>query len=280
MWEASLLYAGASLDAAYRVLHGVNKYVFNSSGGLHHAFPNRASGFCLVNDNAVAAYAALDRGLRVAYIDIDAHHGDGTQACFYDNPDVLTVSLHESGRTLFPGTGFTNEIGVGAGEGYSINVPLAAYSTDEHYAYAFEEIVEPIVQAYDADFYILNVGADSIGGDPLTHLSNTQAGYLEMVSRVLALAGDNPLICLGGGGYNVPHVVRAWTRLTAELLAGIEPLPNEIPAGYQTIYPQLCLSAPRYASRPNRRATRRRLASGASERAELKLLVGARYGLS
>ncbi len=102
MWEASLLYAGASLDAAYRVLHGVNKYAFNSSGGLHHAFPNRASGFCLVNDNAVAAYAALDRGLRVAYIDIDAHHGDGTQACFYDNPDVLTLSLHESRPHALP----------------------------------------------------------------------------------------------------------------------------------------------------------------------------------
>jgi acetoin utilization protein AcuC len=234
MWEASLLYSGASLNAAELVLTGKYTYAFNSSGGLHHAARDRASGFCLVNDNALAAYVALDRGMRVAYIDIDAHHGDGTQSVFYQDPRVLTVSIHETGRTLFPGTGFTDEIGEGDGTGYSINVPMAPYSTDEHYAFAFDHAVEPIVRAYDADFYILQVGADAHVGDPLTHLQLTSQGWIELLKRLLAVAGDKPLIALGGGGYDLKAAARLWALVQATL-AGVE-LPDDVPAACAEAY--------------------------------------------
>ena len=234
MWEASLLYSGASLNAAELVLSGQYRYAFNSSGGLHHAARDRASGFCLINDNALAADAALDRGMRVAYIDIDAHHGDGTQSIFYHDPRVLTVSVHETGRTLFPGTGFTNEIGEGDGTGYSINVPMAPFSTDPHFAYVFDEVVEPIVRAYDADFVILQVGADAHVGDPLTHLQLTSRGWLELVKRLLAVAGDKPVVVLGGGGYDLKAAARLWVLVQATL-AGVE-LPDEVPPACAEAY--------------------------------------------
>ncbi|HEX5323946.1 MAG TPA: acetoin utilization protein AcuC [Capsulimonadaceae bacterium] len=229
IWEASLLYAGASLDCAKRVLAGEGKSAFNPSGGLHHAFRNRAAGFCTFNDCAIAAYPFLNAGKRVAYLDIvDAHHGDGVQALFYDDPRVLTISFHETGRTLFPGTGFPEEIGEGEGRGYSINVPLAPYSTDEHYRAAFDEVAAPALAGFDADAIILQVGADAHWEDPLAHLALTSFGWLSLVEKVIAL--DKPLIALGGGGYNQKTVARLWTLLQAAM-AGVL-LPDQTPATY------------------------------------------------
>ncbi len=274
MWEASLLYVGATVDAANLVLDGKNRYAFNSSGGLHHAFRGRATGFCLLNDNAVAAYMALDRGMRVAYIDIDAHHGDGTQALFFDNPNVLTVSIHETGRTLFPGTGFVNETGVDAGECYSINVPMAPWSTDEHYAYAFDNAIQPIVRAYDPDFIILNVGADGHWADPLAHLQLTSRGWIDLVDRVLAF--DRPTLALGGGGYNVKTVARIWTLLQSRL-SGVT-LPDDIPEEYAAQYG---IDRLHDAEKPVISDEQRSEAWTAVREsvAELRVLVGKRYGL-
>lgn len=229
MWDASLLYVGASIDCAKTVLSGDLRSAFNPSGGLHHAFRSRAAGFCTFNDCAVAAHTFLKTGKKVAYLDIvDAHAGDGVQSLFYSDPRVLTISFHETGRTLFPGTGFPEEIGEGEGKGYSINVPLAPYSTDDHYQAAFHEVAEPALAAFDPDFIILQVGADAHWEDPLAHLMLTSYGWLSLVQKVIAL--DKPLIGLGGGGYNQKTVARLWTLLQASL-AGIE-LSNETPDAY------------------------------------------------
>jgi len=229
IWEASLLYAGASLDCAKRVLSGENKTAFNPSGGLHHAFRSRAAGFCTFNDCAIAAYPFLNAGKKVAYLDIvDAHHGDGVQALFYSDPRVLTISFHETGRTLFPGTGFPEEIGEGKGRGYSINVPLAPYSTDEHYQAAYHEVAAPALAEFDPDYIILQVGADAHWDDPLAHLALTSYGWLSLMEKVIALG--KPLIALGGGGYNQKTVARLWTLLQASL-AGVE-LEDETPHAY------------------------------------------------
>jgi acetoin utilization protein AcuC len=240
MWEASRLYASASQFAAELVLSGQVKSAFSPSGGLHHAFVGRASGFCILNDNALAAHVALARGMKVAYVDIDAHHGDGTQSIFYSNPDVLTVSIHETGRTLFPGTGFPSEIGDGHGVGYSINVPMAPFSTDHHYQFAFDQVIEPIVRAYDADFLVFQVGADAHWQDPLAHLELTSQGWMGLFKRLIALAGDKPFVVLGGGGYTIETAARLWTMVQAELVG--RTLPNEVPEqiaqqyGIQTLH--------------------------------------------
>jgi acetoin utilization protein AcuC len=165
--------------------------------------------------------------MRVAYIDIDAHHGDGTQSIFYDNPDVLTISIHETGRSLFPGTGFPSEIGEGAGEGFSINIPMAPYSTFPHYEYAFEHALLPIAKSYNPDFYIFQVGADAHWMDPLAHLELSSRGWMTLFKSLITLAGEKPFIVLGGGGYVIETAARLWTMVTAEL-AGVE-LPNDTP---------------------------------------------------
>jgi len=226
MWEASLLYVGASLTCVERILSGQNRAAFNSSGGLHHAMRSRAAGFCLFNDCAIVARNLVAAGKRVAVLDIlDAHHGDGTQALLYDEPEALTVSFHETGRTLFPGTGFTDEIGVGDGLGFSLNFPMEAGSGDWHYARAYDEIVAPFLAEYKPDVIVLVVGADAHFQDPLAHLALTSQGWMAIVDRVVAL--DLPIIALGSGGYNLRTVPRLWAMLQAAL-AGTKLL-DEIP---------------------------------------------------
>jgi acetoin utilization protein AcuC len=278
MWEACLLNSGASVNAAELVLDGRYRYAFNPAGGLHHAGRAHASGFCLMNDNCLAAQVALDRGMRVAYVDIDAHHGDGVQWIYFDDPRVLTVSIHENGRTLFPGTGYVSEIGEGDGTGYSINLPMPAWSTDEHYAYAFDEAIEPILRAYAADFIVVNVGADSHLGDPLTHLQLTSRGWLELVKRIMRVTAGKPLICLGGGGYDLKATARLWALLQATL-SGVD-LPNETPDEFATAYgierlhdcPDQIPCLPLERNEVIWEQTRRMVE-------ELKLLVGKQYGL-
>jgi len=170
LYNWSLLVTGATLQAVDFVAKGEGEIAFNIAGGLHHAMRSRASGFCYVNDPVIGILKLLDQGKRVAYIDIDAHHGDGVQAAFYGTNKVLTISLHESGYTLFPGTGFEYEIGEGEGEGYAVNLPFPPYTDDEVYVWAFEEIVPPLIHAFQPDVVVIQLGVDSFYNDPSTNL--------------------------------------------------------------------------------------------------------------
>lgn len=230
MWEASLLYAGGSLDCARLVLHGSYNAAFNTSGGLHHAQRDRAAGFCTVNDCALVAHYLLDHGAsRVAYVDIDAHHGDGVQALFYDDPRVLTLSIHETPESLFPRvTGFAEEIGQDAGTGFNANLPLLAGTGDRVAHDAFEAAFVPLLRAFDPDFVILQVGADAHFGDPLAHLSLTTRGWLALAQSVIDLGKS--IIALGGGGYNLKTVARQWTLLYGALSG--QTFPDDVPTAY------------------------------------------------
>ena len=225
LWEAAQLTAGGSLLAAQLVLDGEATRAFHFAGGLHHAMPNRASGFCYVNDAVLAIQALRRKNWKIAYVDIDAHHGDGVQFAFYGDPHVLTFSSHERGDRLFPGTGFVEEIGEGEGLGYSVNLPLQPYTDDAVYAPAFEAVVPPLLRAFAPDAIVLQLGIDSHRTDPLTHLAWTVQGFTKIVARLLEFSPR--IVALGGGGYDLPNVARAWTAAWAAM-NGVE-LPAEIP---------------------------------------------------
>jgi acetoin utilization protein AcuC len=202
------LAAGASVTGARWIIEGKASVAFNPSGGLHHAHAGQASGFCYLNDLVLAANAFRAAGRRVLFLDIDVHHGDGVQQAFYARKDVMTISMHESGHTLFPGTGFVNEVGEGEGRGYSVNVPLPVGTYDAAYKRAFEQAVLPLIGAYDPDVIIMELGMDTLSGDPLAHLHLTNNTPADLVDRVVGLG--KPLLATGGGGYHVEHTVRAW----------------------------------------------------------------------
>ncbi len=197
MYEASSLSTGASLRAAELLLSDEADVAFSISGGLHHAMPGNASGFCVFNDPVIAIKELLLRGMRVAYVDIDCHHGDGVQYAFYDTDAVLTISMHESGMFLFPGTGFTHETGTGKGRGYSVNVPLYPYTGDELYLWAFRQVVPPLLEAFDPDVLVTQLGIDTHYRDPITHLALTVQGFGEVVAEFPGLAPK--WLALGGG---------------------------------------------------------------------------------
>jgi acetoin utilization protein AcuC len=229
-YEASALAAGGSILAAELVARGEVERAFAFAGGLHHAMPDRASGFCYVNDAVLAILALRRHGLRVAYVDIDAHHGDGVQAAFYRSPDVLTISTHERGDRLFPGTGAVEEIGEGAGRGYAVNLPLNPYTDDVVYLDAFEAVVPPVLRAFAPDVVVAQLGIDGHRTDPLTHLALSVDGFAEAVRRILGLAPR--LVALGGGGYDLSNVARAWTAAWA-LMNGVA-LPPALPSAFVT----------------------------------------------
>lgn len=231
VYAGSMLSTGASVQAAHLVLEG-EPGSFNISGGLHHAMPSRAAGFCYINDPAVAIKVLLGAGMKVAYVDIDAHHGDGVQRVFYDTDRVLTISLHESGHYLFPGTGDAGEQGEGTGRGYSVNVPLLPGTGDEVFTHAFMEVVPPLIAAYRPDVIVAQLGCDTFETDPLTHLRLTTHGFTKMVRAINSFGVG--WVGLGGGGYSVPNVARAWS-LAFSIMAGIE-LPDALPAGYLAIF--------------------------------------------
>jgi acetoin utilization protein AcuC len=206
---------------------------FNYSGGLHHAHPARASGFCIFNDVAVAIRRLIRRGVRVAYVDIDAHHGDGVQAAFSDTDQVLTVSLHQDGRTLFPGSGFVDETGRGAGEGYSVNVPLPPHTDDEIYLWAFRQVVPPLIRRFEPDVLVSQLGVDTHYRDPLTHLALTTEGHETLIQELAALAPARWLAC-GGGGYNLDVVPRSWTLAFGVMSE--QSFPDALPDSYRTRY--------------------------------------------
>ena len=232
MHEASLEVCGASVGAAEAVWSGTVDHAFNPAGGLHHAMPDRAAGFCIYDDPAFAIDWLLRNGAgRVAYVDVDTHHGDGVQAFFYDDPRVLTISLHESGRYLFPGTGFVDEIGVGDARGTSLNVPLPPSTPGEVYLAAFDAVVPDALDAFGPDVVVTQLGCDTHVTDPLAHLALTTDDYQALARRLHGLAhrhAEGRWVAVGGGGYQIASVVpRAWTIYFAELTQ--QELPHEVP---------------------------------------------------
>jgi acetoin utilization protein AcuC len=235
MHEAGALVAGASLAAARAILDGTVEHAFNAAGGLHHAMPARASGFCVYDDPAVAIAWLLEQGVHpIAYVDVDVHHGDGVQAIFYEDPRVLTISLHESGEYLFPGTGFLDERGAAGAEGTKVNVPLHPGVSDEAWLAAFRAIVPPLVRAFAPKALVTQLGCDTHVTDPLAHLRLTTRAYRETAGELHALAHEaagGRWLATGGGGYQWATVVpRAWTIAFAEM-AGV-PLPDALPESW------------------------------------------------
>jgi acetoin utilization protein AcuC len=228
LYDLSLLVTGATLQAADFVADGKGEIAFNIAGGLHHAMKSRASGFCYINDPVIGIMRLLSRGKRVVYIDIDAHHGDGVQRAFYETNQVLTISLHETGYTLFPGTGFEHEIGEGEGEGYSVNLPFPPDTYDDVYVWAFEEVVPELVDAFQPDVVVTQLGVDTFFDDPLTNLRLSIFGYERVLKRIKHLAPR--WVALGGGGYNISNVARAWTLAWA-VMNGIE-LREDLPESF------------------------------------------------
>ena len=228
LFNLSLLLTGATLQAVDFVADGKGEIAFNIAGGLHHAMRARASGFCYINDPVIGIMRLLNRGKRVAYIDIDAHHGDGVQKAFYETNQVLTISLHESGHTLFPGTGFEYEIGEGEGEGYSVNLPFPPHTEDEVYVWVFDEVVPELVHAFKPDVVVTQLGVDTFYDDPLTNLHLSIFGFERILKKIKNLAPR--WIALGGGGYNISNVARAWTLAWA-VMNGIE-LNEKLPESF------------------------------------------------
>jgi acetoin utilization protein AcuC len=220
LYQYSELAAGATISGVELILNGTTSYVFNPSGGFHHAFPAAAGGFCYINDVVIGCKILKANGKRVFCLDLDAHHGNGTQAAFYGDPDVFTVSFHETGKTLFPWGGFEDEIGEGPGVGYNVNVPLPARTDDDTFALAFRKIVPPLLEAYNPDVIVLEIGMDILSVDPLTHLSMTN----NAIADTLPFLRDTgiPLLMVGGGGYNPEHTARGWA-LAWTILCGREP---------------------------------------------------------
>jgi acetoin utilization protein AcuC len=232
MHEAAALVTGASVDAARAVWDGSAQHAVNIAGGLHHAMQDRASGFCVYDDPAVAIAWLLQAGAtRVAYVDVDVHHGDGVQAAFYGDPRVLTVSLHESGSYLFPGTGFPGETGTGEGTGTSVNVALPPGTTDAEWLRAFTAVVPQVLAAYRPEILVTQLGCDTHALDPLAHLALSVDGQAVAYGLLHDLAHRlcaGRWVVLGGGGYEIVQVVpRAWTHALAEVTGA--PVAGETP---------------------------------------------------
>jgi acetoin utilization protein AcuC len=238
MHHASAHVVGASIEAARRVRSGDVLHAVNIAGGLHHAMRSNASGFCIYNDVAVAIQWLLDNGVdRVAYVDVDVHHGDGVQHAFYDDPRVLTISLHESPRTLFPGTGFATETGGPGAEGSAVNVELPPGTDDAGWLRAFHAVVPALVREFEPDILVSQQGCDSHSEDPLANLMLSVDGQRAAYLTLHELAHDacsGRWLATGGGGYAIVDVVpRAWTHLLA--IAGGNPLDPQthIPAEWR-----------------------------------------------
>jgi acetoin utilization protein AcuC len=222
MHEASARVAGASVAAAEAVWSGRAEHAFNPAGGLHHAMPGRASGFCVYDDPAVAMKWLLENGAsKLAYVDVDVHHGDGPQEIFWEDPRVLTVSLHQNGNTLFPGTGFVDELGGDEARGTAVNVPLPPFTGERLWMQAFTEVVPPLVEAWEPDVLVTQLGCDSHYTDPLANLMLTTQTFRQTATLLHELAhkaAGGKWLATGGGGYQWASVVpRAWTIYFAEM---------------------------------------------------------------
>jgi acetoin utilization protein AcuC len=248
MHEAAAAVVAGSLGAAEAVMSGKTKRALHLAGGLHHSFPDRASGFCVYNDAAAAiSYIRSNYRARVLYVDTDVHHGDGVQWFFYTDPDVFTLSIHETGKFLFPGTGFASERGEQAGYGACLNVPIEPYTEDESWLECFSVALERAVSAFKPDVIVSQHGCDAHASDPLAHIHCSMRIYREM-PKLIREAADRHCqgrwVALGGGGYDHWCVVpRAWSLLWLEMSEhplleeidlplcgeGLAPLPAEWP---------------------------------------------------
>jgi len=228
LYDWSLLVTGATLECIRQVLNENREIAFNIAGGLHHAMQHRASGFCYLNDPAIGIAKMVQDGLRVVYLDVDVHHGDGVEAAFYNTDQVLTVSLHQHGHTLFPGTGFPDDIGQGPGRGYAVNVPLAPGTDDDLYIWVFMELVPPLVHAFDPDILVTQLGVDTLATDPLAGLNLTTDGFSQIVREIKSWGLK--WVALGGGGYNIMNVARAWTQAWT-IMKGVE-IPDRLPRDF------------------------------------------------
>jgi acetoin utilization protein AcuC len=224
VYEASLYSVGSTLYGMEAISDGSFDHFFNPVGGLHHAARDRASGFCVFNDAAIAVAKALKTGFdRVAYVDIDAHHGDGVYYGFESDPRVIIADIHEDGRTLFPGTGAEGERGKGEAVGSKLNIPLRAGSGDREFFEAFER-VRRFIEESRPQFILFQCGADGLRGDPLSHLRYSAAAHALASERLHELAHDlcdGHIMALGGGGYSADNVDAAWSAVVAELSGAV-----------------------------------------------------------
>ena len=217
IYDAASAVVGAVLCAVDEVMHGNHKRAFVPIAGLHHAARGRAAGFCVFNDCGIAVeYLRKAFGLkRIAYVDIDAHHGDGVFYGFEDDPDLIFADIHEDGRMLYPGTGHAHETGKGRAKGTKLNIPVAAGADDEEFHKAWDR-VEVYIDASEPEFILMQCGADSLEGDPITHLCWTEEAHAHAAASLCRLADKHcggRIIGTGGGGYNRDNLARAWTRV-------------------------------------------------------------------
>jgi acetoin utilization protein AcuC len=235
MHEASATVSGGSIAAMEAILAGEASHAFNPGGGLHHAMAGHASGFCIYNDVALAVATARDAGHRVLYVDIDVHHGDGTQALFWDDPGVLTVSIHEDGRSLFPGTGSVVERGGPDALGSALNVPLEAYSGDASWLAAIKSVLPVVAEAFQPSILISQHGCDTHVYDPLAHLRVTTAAYARATALLDGIAHrwcEGRWLATGGGGYDAYRVVpRSWSLIW--LAQAHQDVPQETPSAWR-----------------------------------------------
>ena len=217
IFEAASAVVGAVLGAVDEIMHGNYRRAFVPIAGLHHAARNTAAGFCVFNDCGVAAeYLRKQYGVRrIAYVDIDAHHGDGMFYGFEDDPDLIFADIHEDGRYLYPGTGAREETGTGRARGTKLNLPVAPGADDDEFRMAWVQ-VEAYLEAQRPEFILMQCGADSLEGDPITHLCWTEEAHAEAAAALCRLADKHSggrIIGMGGGGYNRRNLARAWTRV-------------------------------------------------------------------
>jgi acetoin utilization protein AcuC len=240
MHKAAVTIANGSVAAADAVMTGRTKHAYHLAGGLHHAFPDRASGFCIYNDAAVAIkHIRQTYGAKVLYIDTDVHHGDGVQWVFYDDPDVCTYSIHETGKFLFPGTGFVHEKGIDHGFGACYNVPLEPYTEDESWLESFNVTLRKVIASFKPDVIISQHGCDAHAYDPLSHIHCSMRIYAEIPAIIHELAHkhtEGRWIALGGGGYDIFRVVpRAWSLVWLTMIE--HPIAQAIAAGEEPLLP-------------------------------------------
>ena len=232
MHDASARVVSGTVDSARAVWEGEAEHAVNFTGGLHHAMRGKASGFCVYNDIAVGIQWLLDHGAeRVAYVDVDVHHGDGVERIFWDDPRVLTISVHENGRALFPGTGWPADVGGTEAEGSAVNVALPPGLSDAGWLRAIHAVVTPLVRAFRPDVLVTQHGCDTHAEDPLAHFAVTvdaQRAAAESLHRLAHEVCEGRWVALGGGGYEVVDVVpRTWTHLTA--IAAHAPIKTTVP---------------------------------------------------